>query len=124
MSDFDHSNYNKNRYRRRIAAAKNLLGGSCAECGCEDQEELEFDHIVPADKTGSISDLVAKSSKAKVQMELGKCQLLCVSCHSAKTSKEKSTTKNRFGEWKCDCGRKFKDRMAMAGHKRWCNTAV
>lgn len=63
--------------------------GSCAHCGWYDDEcleALEFDHIDPNTKKNSISTMVANSESIEnIDIEIQKCQLLCVNCHKLKT---------------------------------------
>jgi 5-methylcytosine-specific restriction endonuclease McrA len=54
--------------RRAMEAA----GGRCQQCGAK--EHLEFDHIVPCHLGGSCDE--------------GNCQVLCRTCHRAKTTAE------------------------------------
>lgn len=72
--------------RARVAECKRLcreiLGGKCAKCGSVDR--LEFDHIDPATKVAPISSMAAQA-RAAVLKELAKCQLLCKTCHTAKS---------------------------------------
>lgn len=74
------------RVRTRIWC-KELLGGCCAQCGSV--EDLEFDHVDPATKEFDISQgIVGCYSRARLQAELIKCQLLCKSCHVRKSATE------------------------------------
>ena len=75
----------KLEYQREWYAARRLkgiesLGGKCAQCGATD--DLEFDHIDPATK---VSHRIFSWSWARIEIELAKCQLLCVPCHYTKT---------------------------------------
>ena len=64
--------------------AKELLGGHCVRC--DTTEDLEFDHIIPGSRTFLISIGIAKGySRARLEAELQKCQLLCKSCHRKKS---------------------------------------
>ena len=62
-----------------------MLGGKCAQCFSE--ENLHFDHINPASKTASVSQLYDADIETLLR-EVGKCQLLCRVCHSYKTKQE------------------------------------
>ena len=68
--------------RRRALIA--MMGGSCVVCGSEDN--LEFDHIKPSDKSFSISRYYG--SLENIEAELKKCQLLCKQCHLETTRSE------------------------------------
>ncbi len=67
---------------RRREEAKARLGGKCAKCGSRDS--LEFDHQDPASKLAPIGKLWT-ASKARFELEIVKCQLLCKPCHIEKT---------------------------------------
>jgi 5-methylcytosine-specific restriction endonuclease McrA len=67
---------------RRMADARQRLGGCCANCGST--EDLHFDHIDPASKAKAITQLL-HASRARFEAELAKCQLLCGDCHRVKT---------------------------------------
>jgi len=62
-----------------------LAGKSCAKCGSDDR--LEVDHINPASKT---THRMWSRSQAFTGAELGKCQVLCHTCHKAKSAAEAS----------------------------------
>jgi|AntRauTorcE11897_2_1112592.scaffolds.fasta_scaffold06430_2 5-methylcytosine-specific restriction endonuclease McrA len=86
--------YFMERYRRIMKEAKVKLGGTCNHCGCDDLDDLEFDHIDPLTKVDAISNL-ATGSKEAFDKELGKCQLLCNSCHAEKTAEYLSEVKTK-----------------------------
>ena len=54
--------------------------GPCVQCGS--WERLEVDHIDPAEK---VTHRVWSLSRDQRLAELAKCQVLCHSCHKAKT---------------------------------------
>jgi hypothetical protein len=68
-----------------VTQARIMLGSACAHCGST--EDLEFDHIDPATKSGLIIDLASRRADV-FWAEVRKCQLLCRSCHRAKTAAE------------------------------------
>lgn len=80
---------NKNRYQRKWHKDRrneilNELGGKCAQCGSTD--ELEIDHIDPTLKLFKPSKIVNMGIANPLrQAEIDKCQLLCNTCHKAKT---------------------------------------
>ncbi len=92
-------------WRERTRAwAMELLGGKCAKCGGTDR--LQFDHRDPANKTFTISVGIADCfSKARLETELTKCQLLCVDCHRQKTSLEQGVPHGggKSGKRNCPC---------------------
>lgn len=73
-------------YRQaRRAKAKASLGDVCVKCGSD--ENIEFDHIDPSTKLGSIASMI-DSKKEVFWTEVRKCQLLCRDCHVIKTRNE------------------------------------
>lgn len=97
--------YKKSLYAAKMAEWKQLLGGICTKCQTED--DLEFDHINPEEKSFSISDGWSRASE-EVLKELKKCQLLCERCHKIK-SDEYQRRNRKHGTWgsyrngKCRC---------------------
>jgi 5-methylcytosine-specific restriction endonuclease McrA len=57
------------------------LGGKCVGCGTT--EDLQFDHIVRADKSFTIGQCMHKHMEVLIE-EANKCQLLCKTCHQLK----------------------------------------
>ena len=79
--------YMNARYHRRMTAARKKLGVKCVICGSRDG--LQFDHVDPATKNFEIGTQGSSVSEADFQAELTLCQLLCTSCHTKKTLREK-----------------------------------
>lgn len=77
-----HAQYELARYHSRRGRAVERLGGRCVVCGST--ENLEFDHIDAATKTGSIGSIWSYSEKRFLE-EVDKCQLLCHEHHVDKT---------------------------------------
>jgi 5-methylcytosine-specific restriction endonuclease McrA len=75
--------YMKDRYRRYRAAAADILGAKCSQCG--GAEELQFDHVNPKYKEARIDRLFSTAAPRRMFEELGKCQLLCFPCHRKKS---------------------------------------
>jgi 5-methylcytosine-specific restriction endonuclease McrA len=70
--------------RRRV---KQILvdeaGGACQACGYDRcVAALEFHHLVPAEKSFSLSHRGVTRSLAKARSEATKCVLLCANCHA------------------------------------------
>ena len=74
------------KYWERKAWAVERLGGKCAKCGST--EELEFDHIDPATKSFTVASRLDTGRIELLELELKKCQLLCLDCHNEKTAYE------------------------------------
>jgi 5-methylcytosine-specific restriction endonuclease McrA len=81
--------YMKARRTKNLAAAFDRLGGKCVVCGAT--EDLEFDHIDPSTKLANVCDSAAFGDQ-RFWAEVVKCQLLCPSCHQAKTAREQGWT--------------------------------
>ena len=71
--------------RRLIAYYKSILGNKCVSCATTDR--LQFDHIDPSTKLFDVTTRILYSKK-KLDAEVAKCQLLCISCHAKKTHKD------------------------------------
>lgn len=86
--------YMKAWYDRRHAEAIAALGGHCSHPGCDETEDLQFDHIDPATKTLVIAKMWT-ASEERFQAELRKCQILCPPHHLEKTLAERGLTSAR-----------------------------
>lgn len=54
----------------------------CRECKTDNHRVLQFHHRDRADKTFSLSDMVAKGySQKKIEQEIMKCDCMCANCH-------------------------------------------
>jgi len=76
-------NNNKRRHKLK-EEAKEKLGGKCVWCGTN--ENLEFDHIDPAQKQFTISAFPC--SLELWWKEVEKCRLLCKTCHKKHSDAE------------------------------------
>lgn len=65
------------------------LNGPCKHCGSS--ENLEIDHINPAEKT---DHRIWSWSKVRLEEELKKCQVLCRVCHRRKTTAQFKVTEH------------------------------
>jgi transposase len=72
--------------RRRRRLKEQLVreaGGACRICGYSRcVSALEFHHLVPAEKSFSLSEEGVTRSLARARAEAGKCVLLCGNCHA------------------------------------------
>lgn len=84
--------YVNKRYHDRRRKALSLLGDACVVCGAT--KNLHIDHINPETKTMNLSRTIHGAPWKKIENELKKCQLLCESCHKAKTLVDGSRFKN------------------------------
>ena len=87
-----HREYSKNYYHKRKNELIELLGGQCIKCGSK--HDLQFDHKNPKLRKFKIGKLL-NFKKEEVFKEVKKCQLLCRKCHTGKSVKEGSLSKNR-----------------------------
>jgi hypothetical protein len=77
--------YLARRYQERRDAALVALGGECVACG--GTQDLQFDHQDRGLKSFNLAKIWL-GKQDRLQGELGKCQLLCKSCHLIKTVDE------------------------------------
>lgn len=71
--------------RKRRDAWIKSQGGKCVKCGST--EELHVDHIDPATKKYNPAGIWSRTAAVR-EAELAKCQVLCRTCHEAKTAYE------------------------------------
>ena len=76
--------------KERRQYLEEYLGGKCVKCGAT--ERLDFDHIIPADKSYTIGSNITCFSLEELILEVDKCQLLCRPCHIEKSHEE--------GDWR------------------------
>lgn len=74
-----------------------LRSHPCIDCGEQDIQLLEFDHIDGATKMMPISILLGRRNTATLQAEIAKCDVRCVNCHRRRTAEAFKWSK-RFGE--------------------------
>lgn len=56
------------------------------DCGVDDPDVLEFDHV--GEKNANVSWLVYQGASARrVQSEIDRCEIVCVNCHRCRTAK-------------------------------------
>lgn len=49
---------------------------------------MQFDHINPSEKSGTIDYMVSNYGKAKIFNEMLKCEIVCANCHAVRTYKQ------------------------------------
>lgn len=104
--------YMADRYYRRRAEYIEKLGGKCVRCGSEDN--LEFDHINADEKSFDVGKALPGMNKAKLDLEMAKCQLLCGDCHLPKSILDRAQkpwahgTLSGYRYCKCDACKKAK----------------
>lgn len=103
----DRNAYMRDYMRRRYATLRaeiiKRLGCECAKCGGTDR--LEIDHKDRSAKKISFG-IITSISREKIEAELPKCQLLCYTCHKAKTKSELTVGHGGglSGMKNCPCG--------------------
>jgi hypothetical protein len=71
---------------RNIAFVRAILERTpCIDCGVNDPQVLEFDHV--GDKTRAVSDLVYReTSLDRLRQEINQCEVRCANCHRRQTA--------------------------------------
>jgi NADPH-dependent glutamate synthase beta subunit-like oxidoreductase len=67
----------------------------CTKCGFNHSAALDFHHIDPSTKTGSVNALVSNGRYARAMKELEKCVVLCANCHRIHHHDELHATKKK-----------------------------
>ena len=83
------------RRAKRRKFFESLLGGACVNC--QATKQLEFDHVIPEDKSFNLATSCMEYSLETILPELQKCQLLCRSCHIRKTISDRGFNVERHG---------------------------
>jgi hypothetical protein len=73
-------------HRRRLA--EHLREHPCVDCGETDLRVLDFDHRDRAEKRGEVSRLVFRASWARIEEEMGRCEVRCSNCHRRRTAQQ------------------------------------
>ena len=99
---YDTNTYSKNPVRRKAIRESNdarhlvlakmireyLNSNPCIDCGLDDPELLEFDHV-RGQKTAGVGNLVARVVSWKmIEEEIDKCEVRCLHCHRKRTIKQ------------------------------------
>lgn len=72
----------------RVKVFNFLKNHSCVDCGEKNPIVLDFDHIDPKSKTGSISELSKTWSWESLKGEIAKCEIRCANCHRIRTAEQ------------------------------------
>ena len=77
--------------RLQNIVATHLESHPCVDCGCDDIDVLEFDHV-RGTKTDNVADMVRKSVSVKRLFdEIDKCEVRCANCHRRVTKQRRQT---------------------------------
>lgn len=68
------------------------LERGCADCGYrENAVALDFDHLPGHTKEFRIATMAAGFSRAKIDAEIAKCDVVCANCHRIRTAMRLAT---------------------------------
>jgi 5-methylcytosine-specific restriction endonuclease McrA len=74
--------YRNTNRKKSIRELKYKAGGKCQICGYNRcLSSLAFHHKNPAEKIGTIGEMVYSHSKTAAAIEVKKCVLVCTNCH-------------------------------------------
>lgn len=78
----------RNREQNRVRVREYLAKSHCIDCGEDDPDVLEFDHL--RDKRYNVSNMVQKGmSWSLIQTEIAKCEVRCANDHRRKTKQRR-----------------------------------
>lgn len=85
--------YNRTQRAKRRDLVRNIKGRiACEECGENRVPALDFHHIDPTTKIGTINYLSNYGTGIKKLIEeIRKCRVLCSNCHRVEHAKHRST---------------------------------
>lgn len=92
------SGHDLSRSRARLqSVVTEWKAGGCVDCGYADVRALDPDHLVPAQKAGTVSRLVQLCvAKDRLLAELAKCEVRCARCHRARTMRQSPRAAGRL----------------------------
>jgi ribosomal protein L44E len=67
----------------------------CTKCGFNHTAALDFHHIDPSNKTGSVNQLVSDGRFKAAFEEMEKCIVLCANCHRIHHHEERHAAKKK-----------------------------
>jgi hypothetical protein len=67
----------------------------CTKCGFNHPAALDFHHIDPKTKSGSVNDFVSDGQFARAMEEVEKCVVLCANCHRIHHHEERHAVKKK-----------------------------
>lgn len=75
------------RQRQVLAYIQNVkLERGCTDCGyAANAVALDFDHLPGTEKLYRIATMAAGLTKAKIDAEIAKCEVVCANCHRIRT---------------------------------------
>lgn len=79
----------RNRLLAYVQAIK--LERGCADCGYRDHPAaLDFDHLPGHVKELRVAQLSNGATKAKIDAEIAKCDVVCANCHRVRTANRRN----------------------------------
>lgn len=70
------------------------LERGCTDCGYRGHPAaLEFDHLPGTVKLHRIATMASGSTKAKIDAEIAKCEVVCANCHAIRTACRRESAK-------------------------------
>lgn len=89
------------RYRSGVTERRNKLLAyvqaiklerGCADCGYRDHPAaLDFDHLPGHAKEFRVAQLSNGATRAKIDAEIAKCDVVCANCHRVRTAKRRES---------------------------------
>jgi hypothetical protein len=67
----------------------------CTKCGFNHPAALDFHHVDPKTKTGSVNQFVSDGQYKKAMEEVEKCIVLCANCHRIHHHDERHAAKKK-----------------------------
>jgi hypothetical protein len=79
------------RQRELLAYIQQIkVSRGCTDCGYNvSPEALDFDHLPGVDKEYRLATMAAGSSKARIDREIAKCEVVCANCHRIRTAQRR-----------------------------------
>jgi hypothetical protein len=108
--------------RERFARMSELKANTpCADCGSyKDARDMQWDHRPGEVKLGNVSDLIAHGHESEAMVEVGKCDLVCASCHGLRSVSRGQIWSGPQTTGICEtCGTEFKYRASAK--RRFCS---
>lgn len=64
----------------------------CADCGYRGHPAaLDFDHLPGVKKEARLACMAAGATKAKIDAEIAKCEVVCANCHRIRTANRRNS---------------------------------
>lgn len=84
--------------RNRRIVRDHLKAHPCIDCGEDDPDVLDFDHV-RGQKVDNVTTMVANCVSAeKLLREIEKCEIRCSNCHRKATKKRRTEKKQKLRE--------------------------